>query len=108
MSALRRVTNIGPGRVVAVFIRKNPAKDQKLFAKCMIVRGKRAGGSVTDEGRGARNLSADAIQQAAFDASLRRRNPRQLLRGDHDAAGEVSIDELIGHSRLLKTVPRTG
>ena len=36
-------------------------------------------------------------QAAAFDSRLWRWNPRHFAGGDHDAAGEIGVDELIGH-----------
>src|SRR5712692_9912367 len=108
MAALRWVADIGSGRVVAVLVGKYPAEHEKLFAKRVLVRGKRAGGGITDEGRSPSYLTADAIQQTAFDAGLGRWKPWHFIRGDHDTAGEISVDEFVRHCGLLKSVRRMG
>src|SRR5882672_2483885 len=108
MTALRRVANIGSGRVVAVLVRKYSAEHEKLFAKRVLVRGKRAGGGITDKRRSPSYFTADAIQQTAFDAGLGRWNPWHFIGGDHDTAGEISVDEFGRHDGLLKSVRRMG
>jgi hypothetical protein len=72
MAAPRWIADIGSGRVVAVLVRKYSAEHEKLFAKRVVMRGKRAGGLITDEGRSPSHFTADAIQQTAFDAGLGR------------------------------------
>src|SRR6266436_5410503 len=82
---------------LAVIVRKYSAEHEKLLAKRMVMRGKRAGGLIADEGRSPSHFTADAIQQTAFDAGLGRWNPWHFIRGDHDTAGEISVDEFVRH-----------
>src|SRR6266849_5090804 len=91
---------------VGMLVRKYSAEHEKLLAKRVVMRGKRAGGLIADEGRSPSHFTADAIQQTAFDAGLGRWNPWYFIRGDHDAAGEISVDEFVRHCGLLKSVRR--
>src|SRR3981189_3702547 len=108
MAAPRWIADIGSGRVVAVLVRKYSAEPEKLLAKRVVMRGKRAGGVITDEGRSPSHFTSDAIQQTAFDAGLGRWNPWHFIRGDCDTAGEISVDEFVRHCGLLKSVRRMG
>ena len=78
-----------------MLVGKYSVEDEKLLAERVVVRGKRTRGSIADKGSGARDFAADAIEQTAFDACLGRWDPGQFVGGDHDAAGEIGVDEFI-------------
>jgi len=95
MAALRGIADIGALAVVAVFVGEYAVENEKLLAQPMLMGRKRTGRRIAHQRRRPRHLAADAVEEAAIDAGLRRRDPRQRIGCDHDTAGEVGIDAFV-------------
>ena len=83
VAAARRSSDICSFAIVAMFVGEHAGKDEKFLAQCMLMRGKGTCRRIPDERRRARDFTADAVEQAAFDAGLRRWNPGQRIGCDH-------------------------
>ena len=73
---LRRIADIGAGRVVTVFVLKDAIQDEKLLTSGMDVRRERAARCISDDRCRPGNLIADPVEHAAVDTGHRRSDPR--------------------------------
>ena len=87
-----RITYIGAGRIVAMFILKRSLKYDEFFAPGMGMSGKVAARRIADDRGGAGDLGPDPVQHAAVDAGHGRGHPRQVVCVDQDALSEIGVE----------------
>ena len=85
----RRVTQVGAGRIVSVLIGKNTVQHQNFLPAIVPVRAESRTWRVAHDAGGTANFSTDAIQHAAFNASLRRGRPLCFCGMHDDALREI-------------------
>jgi hypothetical protein len=68
---VRRITNVGSDRIVAMLILKYTIQDQELLTASMHVRRETAFRRVSNDGRGTGHFLTNSIEHTSFDAGDR-------------------------------------
>src|SRR5262245_63614206 len=92
MARGRRIADVAARRIVATLVLKDSLQYEKFFAAEMRVRREGGARRISNDGRRARDLVANAVEHSALDTRHWRAHPVRCCGMDRGALGEVGVD----------------